>query len=157
MLRVLMLRKGYTSERLSEECGVPKSTIDKIASGSTDNPRYKSLTSIMAALGMGVDDLVSLMDDVGVRGGDSERDLLTMYHRLNAEGRGRARQLISDMLDSGHYDVEKPVATGAGNYCSNAAAAMEGNVEKVERNPEEVERIVRAGREFLDAAENPPL
>ena len=101
VIRRLMSRKGLTSERLSELSGVPKSTIDKIASGATDNPRYKSLRSIVNALGMSTDDFMLLVDDKSFSFAD--RTMLEMFHSLNSDGQDRAQALIRDMMDSGNY------------------------------------------------------
>ena len=101
VIRRLMSKKGFTSEKLSEVSGVPKSTIDKIASGATDNPRYKSLRSIVNALGMSTDDFMLLVDEESYNSED--RSMLEMFHSLNGEGQKQAMQLIRDMMDSGHY------------------------------------------------------
>ena len=63
VIRTVMQRQGVTSDMLSAMSGVPKSTIDKIASGATDNPRYKSLQKLMDALGMTMDDFIRLVDN----------------------------------------------------------------------------------------------
>lgn len=101
VIRTLMQRQGMTSDMLAESSGVPKSTIDKIASGATDNPRYLSLRKIVEALGLGMDDFMLLAD--GRAEESEEARLLSVYRALNAEGRARALQLVRDMRDSGHY------------------------------------------------------
>ena len=82
VIRTVMQRQGVTSDMLSAMSGVPKSTIDKIASGATDNPRYKSLQKLMDALGMTMDDFIRLVDN-----------------------KERSMQLLQDMADSGHYPI----------------------------------------------------
>lgn len=104
VIRTVMQRQGVTSDMLSQMSGVPKSTIDKIASGATDNPRYKSLQKLVDALGMGMDDFIRLVDD---NPGTGEDDLLlAAFHGMNEEGRARALQLLRDMADSGHYVIQ---------------------------------------------------
>lgn len=104
IIRTVMQRQGVTSDMLSQMSGVPKSTIDKIASGATDNPRYKSLQKLVDALGMGMDDFIRLVDD---NPGTGEEDkLLSAFHAMNEEGRARALQLLHDMADSGHYAIQ---------------------------------------------------
>lgn len=101
IIRTIMQRKNITSERLSAMSGVPKSTIDKIASGATDNPRYKSLQRLVEVLGMGMDDFIRLVDD---KQSSAEEDaLLGSFHALNDDGRRQALQILRDMTDSGHY------------------------------------------------------
>lgn len=102
-IRTVMQRQGMTSERLSAASGVPKSTIDKIASGATDNPRYRSLQKLVDALGIGMDDFIRLVDDN--RGCSQDDSLLCAFHALNEEGRQHALQVLRDMADSGHYPV----------------------------------------------------
>ena len=48
---------GITNETLAELSGVPKSTIDKITSGTTSDPRLETIKSIMRALGKTLKDL----------------------------------------------------------------------------------------------------
>ena len=104
VIRSVMQRQGVTSDILSQMSGVPKSTIDKIASGATDNPRYKSLQKLVDALGMGMDDFIRLVDDNPGTGEDDQ--MLAAFHNMNEEGRARALQLLSDMVDSGHYAIQ---------------------------------------------------
>jgi len=104
VIRTVMQRQGVTSDMLSQMSGVPKSTIDKIASGATDNPRYKSLQKLVDALGMGMDDFIRLVDDNPCTG--DEDKLLAFFHAMNEEGRARALQLLYDMAECGHYPIQ---------------------------------------------------
>lgn len=108
VIRSVMQRQGVTSDMLSAMSGVPKSTIDKIASGATDNPRYKSLQKLVEALGVTLDDFIRLVEN---RETNSDEDtLVTLFHALNADGRARALDLLRDMVDGGHYPItlQKP-------------------------------------------------
>lgn len=104
VIRSVMQRNRITSDMLSAMSGVPKSTIDKIASGATDNPRYKSLQRLVEALGMGLDDFIRLVENREDSG--EEKQLLAAFHSLNEEGRARALQLMRDMADCGHYPIQ---------------------------------------------------
>ena len=44
-IKYIMKIKGLTAEMLSQKSGVPKSTINKITSGVTPDPRYETLTA----------------------------------------------------------------------------------------------------------------
>lgn len=103
VIRTVMQRQGVTSDMLSAMSGVPKSTIDKIASGATDNPRYKSLQKLMDALGMTMDDFIRLVDNK--ERSTDEDILISVFHSMNPDGRARALQLLQDMVDSGHYPI----------------------------------------------------
>lgn len=41
---------GLTNKRISELSGIPFSTVNKIMSGATDNPRYRTYLAIEAVL-----------------------------------------------------------------------------------------------------------
>lgn len=56
-IKLIMKIKGFTAETLSQKCGVPKSTIDKITSGVTPDPRYETVKAIANALDLSVDEL----------------------------------------------------------------------------------------------------
>lgn len=103
VIRTVMQRQGVTSDMLSAMSGVPKSTIDKIASGATDNPRYKSLQKLMDALGMTMDDFIRLVDNK--ERSTDEDILISVFHSMNPDDRARALQLLQDMADSGHYPI----------------------------------------------------
>ena len=93
VIRTVMQRQGVTSDMLSAMSGVPKSTIDKIASGATDNPRYKSLQKLMDALGMTMDDFIRLVDNK--ERSTDEDILISVFHSMNPDGRARALQLLA--------------------------------------------------------------
>jgi transcriptional regulator with XRE-family HTH domain len=47
---------GLTSAELAEKAGVPKTTLDKILSGVTKDPKLETLKAIARALGLTLDD-----------------------------------------------------------------------------------------------------
>ena len=56
-IKYIMKIKGLTAEMLSQKSGVPKSTINKITSGVTPNPRYETVKALANALDLNVDEL----------------------------------------------------------------------------------------------------
>ncbi len=50
MMRTRKRELGYSNEKLAELSGVPLTTIQKILSGTTRNPRYDTLSALEAAL-----------------------------------------------------------------------------------------------------------
>lgn len=44
---------GLTNARIAELSGVPFSTVNKVFSGATDNPRYRTYLAIEAVLAAG--------------------------------------------------------------------------------------------------------
>ena len=52
--------KGWTNQRLSEESGVPLSTVIRICNGQTDNPNIKTMEDLARALGCTLDELTGI-------------------------------------------------------------------------------------------------
>lgn len=61
-LKIIMKMKGFNAESLSEKSGVPKSTVDKILSGNTPDPRYSTVKDLVNALSLNVDELIYYLD-----------------------------------------------------------------------------------------------
>lgn len=61
--------RGYTTERLAEESGIPASTITKIRSGVTQNPNMETLQRLAKALKCSINDLTDAptMDEEEIR------------------------------------------------------------------------------------------
>lgn len=56
-IKLIMKMKGFTAETLSHKSGIPKSTIDKITSGVTPDPRYETVKSLANSLDLNIDEL----------------------------------------------------------------------------------------------------
>lgn len=56
-IKYIMKIKGFTAEILSKKSGVPKSTINKITSGVTPDPRYETVKALANALDLNIDEL----------------------------------------------------------------------------------------------------
>lgn len=54
--------KNISLEELSEISGVPKSTVNKIINGVTENPGYKTILSLAHALSLTADEFIELLD-----------------------------------------------------------------------------------------------
>ena len=98
-IRTLMKVRGLTSETLGDMTGVPKSTIDKIASGHSDNPGFKIICKLAHGLNLTVDELVDLLDlevpSVSVSLSSTERILAEKYRALDEHG----KDLVSTILE----------------------------------------------------------
>lgn len=57
VLRNMKKESGKTSQTISEETGIPKSTIDKLLTGRTKDPALSMVRSIVHCLGYTLDDL----------------------------------------------------------------------------------------------------
>ena len=151
-LRGIMTRKGFTSEKLAESTGIPKSTIDKIAGGSTDNPRYKTLKSIIDGLNLSLDELLIVLDGMSVS--EADREMLTMFHSLNSNGKELVRRFVQDVAENRSYRERGAYFMRERFPYANPAAAMEGKLAKAERTDDEIQEIERAGKKFFDAPES---
>ena len=56
-LDIMKQKSGKTLQQISDECGIPKVTLNKIFAGQTKDPQYGTLKNIVHALGFTVDDL----------------------------------------------------------------------------------------------------
>lgn len=50
-------KSGKTLSQISEECNIPKGTLNKVFAGQTRDPQYGTLRTIVHALGYTLDDL----------------------------------------------------------------------------------------------------
>lgn len=101
-LKELARQKGTNIKKLSEKCGLPASTLYAIASGDTnlDNVGIDIFMRIARALDMSAEQLKKTMESDDVmyavvelptekRLASDERELLSLYRRMDAENRAR--------------------------------------------------------------------
>lgn len=62
VLNQMKRKSGKTLSQISEECGIPQGTLNKIFAGQTRDPQYSTLLSIVHTLGYSLNDL-EYMDD----------------------------------------------------------------------------------------------
>ena len=92
-----------TSQQISEETGVPKSTIDKLFAGQTKEPYLQSTRLIVHAMGFTLDDL----DDNSLAKNEhkdiGEERLISNYNSLNELGKTKLLEYSDDLVDTGKY------------------------------------------------------
>lgn len=104
-LKYMKKQSGKTSKEISDETGVPKSTIDKLFSGQTKEPYLSSIKLIVHALGYTLDDL----DDTNAKSVNTinidtdKQQLLNNYDKLNNNGKERLLTYSNDLVSSGNY------------------------------------------------------
>ena len=101
LLRIKKLKqeKNYTNEQLSDETGIPKSTLGKLLSGAIKEPPATSVVKIAKVLGTSADYLVS-----GKNAPRSEGEpFAERYLTLNAEGRKKADDYIELLCENPRY------------------------------------------------------
>lgn len=76
-IKYVMKIKGFTAEMLSQKSGIPKSTIDKITSGATPDPRYETVKALANALGLNADELSEYL---GIEASDYEPQTIAAHH-----------------------------------------------------------------------------
>lgn len=90
-LRIIMKMKGISSEELSVKSGVPKSTIDKILSGNTPDPRYNTVKELVNSLNLSVDELIYYLDlsaDTSTNSFTSQDvSIISKYNQLDTYGK----------------------------------------------------------------------
>lgn len=100
-LRIMKKQSGKTSQSISDETGIPKSTIDKLLTGRTKDPALSMVRSIVHCLGYTLDDLDDTQKSTAPAedGKDdaNKQKLMNNYDLLNNEGQ---QDLVdySDML-----------------------------------------------------------
>ena len=99
VLRNMKKQSGKTSQTISDETGIPKSTIDKLLTGRTKDPALSMVRSIVHCLGYTLDDLDDTQKSTATAAEDdaNKQRLMTNYDALNDEGQ---QDLVeySDML-----------------------------------------------------------
>ena len=109
-LKIIMKIKGISPEELSKKSGVPKSTIDKILSGNTPDPRYNTVKELVNALNLNVDELVYYLDlsadDISSSLTPQDISIARKYHALDIHG----KELVSLLLQKEYerYTASQP-------------------------------------------------
>lgn len=105
-LRKMKKESGKTSQIISEETGIPKSTIDKLLTGRTKDPALSMVRSIVHCLGYTLDDLDDTKKDTPTdsgRGDEKKDRLISNYDKLNAEGQDKLVGYSDDLVDTKKY------------------------------------------------------
>ena len=108
-LRNMKKSSGKTSQMISEETGIPKSTIDKLLIGRTKDPALSMVRSIVHCLGYTLDDLDDTKKDAPTVSSEDDKNkqkLINNYDLLNNEGQ---QDLVeySDMLASNPRKIKE--------------------------------------------------
>ncbi|MCX4256926.1 MAG: helix-turn-helix transcriptional regulator [Oscillospiraceae bacterium] len=96
--RILKLReeRGWTEYRLSEESGIPQSTISSWFRKNV-NPSKKSLEKICAAFNMTMSQLFAF-DNEPIVLTDKQRQMLENWNKLNSKQQDIILELLASML-----------------------------------------------------------
>lgn len=94
---------GKTSQSISDETGIPKSTIDKLFAGRTKEPYLLSTKKIVHCMGFTLDDLdENYVKTLTINNlSADEQKLLSNYSELNDNAK-------SSLIDYSDYIASKP-------------------------------------------------
>ena len=78
-LKKMKKTSGKTSQQISDETNIPKSTIDKLFSGQTKEPYLNSTRAIVNCLGYTLDDLVENKNTDALEITEHEQSIILAY------------------------------------------------------------------------------
>ncbi|MEA5085072.1 MAG: helix-turn-helix transcriptional regulator [Lachnospiraceae bacterium] len=137
--------KGITNKELSEITGIPKSTIDKITSGTNPNPQLETVKTIVYALGKTLGDLMDDEPVVDLFSYSSEiQEVTDAYKKADIEHKNIVRVTLGLELIDNQPKESNPVRF----------VARGGHVEMSE---EEAAEMVRSSRNVPDQSGNEDL
>ena len=104
---MLALKKylGYSNKKLAEEAGLPLGTVQKVLSGETEAPRYKTLIALSNALNRGLSKMHAAYDPLSASGTAPaasevhENDPAYEYRAYGAEDTG---EIIPDIIEDAY-------------------------------------------------------
>lgn len=122
-LKELKQESKMTYRDIAEKTGIPLTTIEKLFSGRTQEPRFTMVTDIAKAMG-------GTLDDSGVT--KKEMELLARLRQLDIQGLNRVNQTIDCELERVnaqtvpyfriYYDF--PVSAGTGEFLDDTTATI---------------------------------
>lgn len=131
--------KNVSLDELSDISGVPKSTINKIINGITENPGYKTILSLAHALSLSADEFIDLLD-LGLeepKFSSSDKELISKYKSLDSFGRRVINSVLDIELD--RYNQFKQ------QQADQQKAELQYTKEESEEQPELYARRIRRG------------
>lgn len=84
-------RETYKS--ISEKTGIPQTTIEKIFSGRTKDPKMNMMNDIVRCLGFSLDELIEHKES-GKNLTEDEKEMINEYRELDTGGREHVRRTI---------------------------------------------------------------
>lgn len=99
-LDIMKQKSGKTLQQISDECGIPKGTLNKIFAGQTKDPQYGTLKNIVHALGFTVDDLNAQIADL-----QSQLDSKTAEYNELSNEKSSVEDLTQQAYEEGWNDA----------------------------------------------------
>ncbi|MGM9625657.1 MAG: multiprotein-bridging factor 1 family protein [Eubacteriales bacterium] len=82
-------KKGWTNKQLSQESGVPESTVQKFMSGTISEPRLENITRMAIALDVSMDEML------GIEAGETNRNIAEKISNLM-----RDKELLESRMEA---------------------------------------------------------
>lgn len=134
-LRQFKAENNITYKQISDTTGIALTTVEKLFSGRTNDPKLNMITKIVTALGHSPAELVT-KNDALFSLTDFERDLFVRIRALDNQGKQRVRDTIkaeTERMDAQkamlcqkysriYYDF--PVSAGTGEFLDNRTAVI---------------------------------
>lgn len=104
--------KRITNDMLAELSGIPKSTLAKITSGKTPNPKLETVRAIANVLGCTLDDLnddynkyeTNFKENSVYDLTKNEQELIDNYRNLTEKGQEKLTEYTVDLLSAPKYN-----------------------------------------------------
>lgn len=150
-LRELRVRSNETYKSIAEKTGIPQTTIEKLFSGRTADPKMNMMNKIVHCLGYSIDELIE-NNNPGMSFTETETEMITEYRALDAIGKEHVRyslrheyHRVTESRRSSkrsypalYYDF--PVSAGTGEYLDSTTASV---IELENRPPRGTSYILR--------------
>ncbi len=132
-LRKFKEEKKATYKSISQQTGIPLTTIEKLFTGRTANPKLLMIDSIVRALGHSLPELVAAPSEAAAVS-DSEAAMLSRLRRLDSGGKTRVMSTLeaeerriklestAPLYHKVFYDF--PVSAGTGEFLDDSTVAI---------------------------------
>ena len=161
-LRELKKFKAGTNETyksIAQKTGIPQTTVEKIFSGRTSDPKLWVITRIVNCLGHRVEELVSQPENKGFIVTKTEEELLGGVRLLDSLGKTRVmytaaaeiarvcaeREARERSFPALYYDF--PVSAGTGEYLDHRTAKI---IELTEEPPSGTDFVLRIAGDSME-------
>lgn len=122
ILKQMKKESGKTSQKISDETGISKSTIDKLFIGRTKDPSLSQIRAIVHCLGYTLDDLTEKSNAII---SVEDKKLLNKYHSLDQYG----QEVVDKVIDVEHRRCESYRKSGL--ILTTVAARSENDGTKI--------------------------
>lgn len=89
-LKRIREERGISQEELAERCGMSKSQLSKLETGSQKNPHLETVVTISSALGVSMEELV-----FGTEGPNGMKYMLAAIESLSKDKQKTVKELIA--------------------------------------------------------------